>query len=354
MDIKFRGLGTELNCRETTVDGVEHLDSHSIEGHNSPSSAAKGNRMTAAGDTVERVAAAERVTDLVGDTPLLRLDSFASNLYGKIESANPYSVKDRIALAMVEAAEDAGALPTGGTVVEATSGNTGIGLAATCAAKGYDCVLTMPASMSEERRTLLRGLGADLELTPAADGMGGAIERADELADADDAVRARQFENEANPSAHRETTGPEIWAATDGGVDAVVAGVGTGGTITGVSEYLKEEQGKTAVTSVAVEPEDSPLLSEDDPDSHDIQGIGPGFVPDVLRRELLDEVRTIAAEDAREWSRRLGREEGVLVGISSGAALGVAAEYAGEHPDETVVVVLPDTGERYLSTDLFE
>ena len=310
--------------------------------------------MTAAGDTVERVAAAERVTDLVGETPLLWLDSFASNLYGKLESSNPYSVKDRIALAMVEAARECGALSADGTVVEATSGNTGIGLAAVCAANGYDCVLTMPASMSEERRRLLRALGADLELTPAEDGMGGAIERADELAEADDAVRARQFENEANSSAHRETTGPEIWNATDGGVDAVVAGVGTGGTITGVSEHLKEDRGKTAVTSVAVEPDASRLLSADDPDSHDIQGIGPGFVPDVLRRDLLDEVRTITSDDAREWSRRLGREEGVLVGISAGAALGVAVEYARDHPDETVVVVLPDTGERYLSTDLFE
>jgi len=310
--------------------------------------------MTAAGDTVERIAAADRVTDLVGETPLLRLDSFAPDLYGKLEASNPYSVKDRIALAMIEAAEDCGALGPGGTVVEATSGNTGIGLAAVCAANGYDCVLTMPASMSEERRQLLRGLGADLELTPADEGMGGAIERADELADREGTIRARQFENEANPRVHRETTGPEIWDATDGSVDAVVAGVGTGGTITGISEHLKEDQGKTAVTSVAVEPEASPLLSADDPDSHDIQGIGPGFVPDVLRRDLLDEVRTISADDAREASRRLGREEGVLVGISSGAALGVAAEYAREHPDETVVVILPDTGERYLSTDLFE
>jgi len=310
--------------------------------------------MTAAGDTVERIAAADRVTDLVGETPLLRLDSFAPDLYGKLEASNPYSVKDRIALAMIGAAEDCGALGPGGTVVEATSGNTGIGLAAVCAANGYDCVLTMPASMSEERRQLLRGLGADLELTPADEGMGGAIERADELADREGTIRARQFENEANPRVHRETTGPEIWDATDGSVDAVVAGVGTGGTITGISEHLKEDQGKTAVTSVAVEPEASLLLSADDPDSHDIQGIGPGFVPDVLRRDLLDEVRTISADDAREASRRLGREEGVLVGISSGAALGVAAEYAREHPDETVVVILPDTGERYLSTDLFE
>jgi len=329
--------------------------------------------MTAAGESAARIAAAEEVTDLVGETPLLALDSFAPNCYAKVEASNPYSVKDRIALAMIEAAEDCGALGPSGTVVEATSGNTGIGLAAVCAAKGYDCVLTMPASMSEERRRLLRALGADLELTPAEDSMGGAIERADELAADEDTIRARQFENEANPRIHRETTGPEIWNATDGGVDAVVAGVGTGGTITGISEHLKEERGETGVTSVAVEPESSPLLSADDPDRHEIrpnnersgsgdeqsesagiQGIGPGFVPDVLRRELLDEVRTIAAADARQWSRRLGREEGLLVGISSGAALGVAVEYAREYPDETVVVILPDTGERYLSTDLFE
>ncbi|WP_276272688.1 cysteine synthase A [Haloarcula litorea] len=295
---------------------------------------------------------AASVTDLVGDTPLVRLDAFAENLLGKVEAANPYSVKDRIALYMVEAAAESGDLPPGGTVVEATSGNTGIGLAMVCAARGYDCVLTMPESMSEERRRLLSALGAELELTPADDGMSGAIERANELAAADDAVRARQFENEANPRAHRETTGPEIWRDTDGAVDAVVAGVGTGGTITGVSEYVKEER-DASLTSVAVEPESSTLLSEGDPDSHDIQGIGPGFVPDVLRTDLLDEVRTASADQARTAARRLAAEEGTMVGISSGAALHAAAEYAGENPEETVVVVLPDTGERYLSTDLW-
>ncbi|MFB6075470.1 MAG: cysteine synthase A [Haloarculaceae archaeon] len=294
------------------------------------------------------------VTELVGSTPLVCLDALAPNLLGKVEAANPYSVKDRIAKAMVAAAEASGDLPPDGTVVEATSGNTGIGLAATCAAKGYDCVLTMPASMSEERRRLLEALGADLELTPAEDGMSGAIERANDLvADREAAVRARQFENAANPRAHRETTGPEIWQATYGTVDAVVAGVGTGGTVTGVAEHLLEDR-EADVRMVAVEPAESPLLSEGDPDSHGIQGIGPGFVPDVLRRDLLDEVRTVAEETAKETARTLGREEGLLVGISSGAAAAAAAEYADEHPEETVVVVLPDTGERYLSTDLFE
>ncbi|WP_324758825.1 cysteine synthase A [Haloarcula montana] len=299
----------------------------------------------------ERPVAAS-VTDLVGGTPLVRLDAFSENLYGKYEAANPYSVKDRIALYMIEAAAESGALPPDGTVVEATSGNTGIGLAMVAAARGYDCVLTMPESMSEERRRLLSGLGTDLELTPADDGMGGAIDRADELARADDAVRARQFENAANPHAHRETTGPEIWRDTDGEVDAVVAGVGTGGTITGISEYIKEQQG-AALTSVAVEPESSQLLSNDDPDSHDIQGIGPGFVPDILRTELLDEVRTASAEQSRTAARRLASEEGLMVGISAGAALHAATAYAEDNPGETVVAVLPDTGERYLSTGLW-
>ncbi|MDT3434733.1 cysteine synthase A [Haloarcula sp. 1CSR25-25] len=293
------------------------------------------------------------VTELIGDTPLVCLDSFADNLLGKVEAANPYSVKDRIALYMVEAAAESGDLPDNGTVVEATSGNTGIGLAAVCAALGYDCVLTMPESMSEERRQLLSGLGADLELTPADGGMSGAIERANELADAPGTVRARQFENEANPRAHRETTGPEIWSDTGGNVDAVVAGVGTGGTITGISEYIEEGVGAD-LTSVAVEPEQSRLLSAAAPDSHDIQGIGPGFVPDILRRDLVDEVRTASKADSVEAARRLAGEEGIMAGISSGAALHAATEYATENPDETVVVVLPDTGERYLSTGLWD
>ncbi|AGB33151.1 cysteine synthase A [Natrinema pellirubrum DSM 15624] len=299
--------------------------------------------------------AAATVDELIGETPLLRLDAVADNCVGKVEAANPYSVKDRIARAIIDAAEREGALEPGGTVVESTSGNTGIGLAAVSAARGYDCVLTMPESMSTERRQLLRALGADLELTPAEDGMGGANERAAEIvADRENAVLAGQFENEANPTAHRETTGPEIWAATDGAVDAVVAGVGTGGTITGVSEYIKEERGKTEFTSVAVEPAESPTLSELSSDGHDIQGIGPGFVPEILRTELVDEVRAVEADDARAAARTLGREEGLLVGISAGAAIAAAADYAADNPDELIVVVLPDTGERYLSTDLYD
>ncbi|PCR92422.1 cysteine synthase A [Natrinema ejinorense] len=310
------------------------------------------------GRTVESASdidAAETVGELIGETPLLRLDAFADNCVGKIEAQNPYSVKDRIARAIIDAAERAGALEPGGTVVESTSGNTGIGLAAVSAARGYDCVLTMPSSMSTERRQLLRALGADLELTPAEDGMTGANERAEEIvADREDAIMARQFENEANPAAHRETTGPEIWAATDGAVDAVVAGVGTGGTITGVSEHLKTDRGKTELTSVAVEPAESPTLSELSSAGHDIQGIGPGFVPDILRTELVDEVRAVEASEAKDAARKLGRSEGLLVGISSGAALAAAADYAADNPDELTVVVLPDTGERYLSTDLYD
>jgi len=310
--------------------------------------------MAGTDDADRGIRAADAVDDLIGETPLLRLDSFAENLFGKVEAANAYSVKDRIAREIVDAAERAGVLEPGGTVVEATSGNTGIGLAAVCAARGYDCVLTMPDSMSGERRTMLAALGADLELTPGEDGMPGATERADELvAGRENAIRASQFENEANPTAHRRTTGPEIWRDTNGTVDAVVAGVGTGGTITGVAEYVKEERGEEGFRAVAVEPASSPTLTEQSSESHEIQGMGPGFLPDVLRPELIDEVRQVGASEAKETARRLGRTEGLLVGISSGAALTAAEAYAAEHPDETVVVVLPDTGERYLSTDLF-
>lgn len=296
----------------------------------------------------------DSVADAIGDTPLVRLGSFADNLLGKLESQNPYSVKDRIAREIIDSAERDGELAPGGTVVEATSGNTGIGLAAVCAARGYECVLTMPESMSEERRTLLRALGADLELTPAEDGMTGANERAEEIVETrENAIMARQFETEANPIAHRRTTGPEIWSDTGGTVDALVAGVGTGGTITGVAEYIKETQEKETFTAVAVEPEESPTVTEQCTDRHDIQGIGPGFLPGTLRTDLVDETRAVDAETAKETARELGRSEGLLVGISSGAALAAAVEYADEHPTELVVVVLPDTGERYLSTDLF-
>jgi cysteine synthase A len=296
---------------------------------------------------------AESVEDLVGETPLLHLDSIAENVYGKVEAANPYSVKDRIASAIVADAEDAGELPPGGTIVEATSGNTGIGLAAIAAARGYDCVLTMPSSMSSERRRMLAALGADLELTPADDGMGGAKERAREIvAEHEDAVLARQFEHPANPRIHRETTGPEIWTATGGEVDAVVAGVGTGGTITGVTRHLREDRGAD-VTAVGVEPAASPSLTEQSSASHDIQGIGPGFVPEILDLDLVDEVVAVENHAAKEAARRIGRKEGLLVGVSAGAAAAAAGEYARNNPDETIVAVVPDGGERYLSTDLF-
>lgn len=298
---------------------------------------------------------ATSVDELIGETPLLRLDSFAENLFGKLEMGNPYSVKDRIAREILDAAERDGALEPGGTVVESTSGNTGIGLAAVCAARDYDCVLAMPRSMSEERRKMLRALGAELELTPAEDGMSGANRRSEELVgQRDDAILARQFENEANPAAHRRTTGPELWRATNGELDALVAGVGTGGTITGVSEYIKEDRGEEAFTTVGVEPAESPTLSEVSSAGHDIQGLGPGFLPDTVRTELIDEVRSVEASEAKAAARELGRTEGVLAGISSGAALAVASEYADDHPGKSVVVVLPDTGERYLSTDLYE
>ncbi|WP_436929484.1 cysteine synthase A [Halosimplex halobium] len=297
---------------------------------------------------------ADDIAAEIGDTPLVWLDSFADNLAGKVESFNPASsVKDRIGAAMLDRAERMGHLDDADLVVEATSGNTGIGLAMACAARGYDLVLTMPESMSEERRALLSALGAEVVLTPADGGMDGAIEAADAIADERDGVVASQFENIANPEAHRSTTGPEVWADTDGEVDVFVAGVGTGGTITGVSEYFEEERAAD-VDSVAVEPADSPVLSGGEPGSHSIQGIGAGFVPEILRTELLDEVRAVEHERAVETTRKLAREEGILTGVSAGAALAAAAEVARERPDDLVVVVLPDTGERYLSTDLFE
>jgi cysteine synthase A len=292
-------------------------------------------------------------TELIGDTPLLRVESFAPNLLVKLESFNPYSVKDRIGREMITAAEEAGEIGEDTVVVEPTSGNTGIGLATACAAKGHDLVLTMPESMSEERRQLLAALGADLELTDPDGGMNGAIERAEELAaEYDDAFIPQQFENPANVRAHRRTTGPELWEATDGELDTFVAGVGTGGTVTGTGEYLKEEVGAD-VDLVAVEPAESAVLSGEEAGSHGIQGIGAGFVPEILRTELLDEVRTVTKDDAEAAARKLGREEGVLGGISSGANVHVAAEVARERPDETVVTIVCDPGERYLSTGLY-
>ncbi|WP_435062359.1 cysteine synthase A [Halobaculum sp. EA56] len=306
------------------------------------------------GTAAPRIDAVEDPTERIGETPLVDLTRRAPGLYAKYEAANPFSVKDRIALAMVERAEREAGVDADTPLVEPTSGNTGIGLAFVAAVRGYDLALTMPASMSEERRRLLSALGADLELTPAEDGMGGAIDRAEELAAERDGVLLRQFENEANPAAHRTGTGPEIWRDTDGAVDCLVAGVGTGGTITGIARHVEVDRG-ASLRSVAVEPAASPTLSAPEPDDagHDIQGIGPGFVPEVLDTDLIDDVERVTGDEARAAARSLAREDGLLVGVSAGAALSAAERVAERRPAETTVVVLPDTGERYLSTDLF-
>ena len=298
---------------------------------------------------------------LVGRTPLLELThienelGLEAKLLGKLEYFNPAgSVKDRIAKAMIEDAEKRGLLKPSATIIEPTSGNTGIGLAAIATAKGYRVILTMPETMSVERRTLAAAYGAEIVLTPGAEGMKGAIARADELAtETPDAVILGQFINPANPAAHRATTGPEIWEDTDGAVDILVSGVGTGGTLTGTGGYLKEH--KPGVQVVAVEPIDSPVLSEGRAGAHKIQGIGAGFVPETLDATIYDEVIPVANEDAFETGRLIGRSEGVLVGISAGAATWAAIQLAkrSENAGKTIVVILPDTGERYLSTPLF-
>jgi cysteine synthase A len=299
------------------------------------------------------------VTALIGGTPLVRLNKMAAGLPAavavKLESLNPGgSVKDRIALSILEEAEKRGLLGEGGTLVEATSGNTGIGLAMVCAVRGYRLILTMPETMSEERRRLLRAYGAELVLTPGEKGMQGAVDRAAELAaEIPGAFMPRQFENPDNPAAHRRGTGPEIWRDTGGRVDIFVAGVGTGGALTGTAEFLKER--KPSVRAVAVEPAESPVLSGGRPGPHKIQGIGAGFIPAVLNRSIVDEIIRVTAEEAFDASRRLAREEGILAGISSGAALHAALVVAGreENRGQLVVVLLPDTGERYLSTGVF-
>jgi len=300
---------------------------------------------------------ANDVTDLVGSTPLVRLNSFGENIVGKLESFNPaHSVKDRIGVAMIGRAEKEGLLSSETTIVEPTSGNTGIALAFTAAAKGNDLILTMPDSMSQERRQLLTALGAEIVLTPSDGGMDRAITKAKELADEiENSFIPQQFANLANPGIHRTTTGPEIWEDTDGEVDIFVAGVGTGGTITGVSEFIKEERGEQNFRSVAVEPVESAVLSGEEPGSHGIQGIGAGFVPDVLRTELVDDVVTVRQEDAVDMARKLATDEGILAGISSGAAVEAAVRLARREENEgkMIVVILPDTGERYLSTDLY-
>src|SRR5574342_883733 len=295
------------------------------------------------------------VLSLIGHTPLVELRRFAQDLpvrlVGKLEAANPGgSVKDRIAISMIEAAEAVGVLRPGVEIIEPTSGNTGIGLALVAAAKGYRLTLTMPESMSVERRALLAAYGAQIVLTPAAEGMRGAVARATELAQRPATFMPQQFENPANPDIHRRTTALEVWEDTEGQVDIFVSGVGTGGTVTGVSEVLRGK--RPHVHIVAVEPAESPVLSGGSPGPHGIQGIGAGFVPGVLDTTAYDEVVQVNVADARAAARRLARTEGILMGVSSGAALHAAAQVAArpEHAGKLVVVVLPDTGERYLST----
>ncbi|WP_114416959.1 cysteine synthase A [Marinospirillum perlucidum] len=305
-------------------------------------------------------------SETIGKTPLVSLKHLwpGGNLYAKLESRNPAgSVKCRIGASMIKAAEASGQLKPGVTLVEPTSGNTGIALAFVAAARGYKLVLTMPSSMSLERRKLMKALGAEIELTEPAKGMKGAIARAQELVDAnpDEYIMLQQFENPANPAIHEQTTGPEIWEDTDGQIDVLIAGVGTGGTISGVSRYIKKTQGK-AIQSIAVEPTDSPVITqtlegqEVKPAPHKIQGIGAGFVPKNLDLELVDEVEQISNEEAIETACRLMQEEGILAGISCGAATAAALRAAAkpENKDKMLVVILPDSGERYLSTALFD
>jgi len=299
------------------------------------------------------------ITEVVGNTPLVRLnritDGAAGNVYAKLEFYGPTSsVKDRIGISMVDAAEKNGQLKPGGTIVEATSGNTGIALAMVGAARGYKVVLTMPDSMSKERRALLRAFGAELVLTPAAEGMRGAIAKAEEIGASQGAVLVRQFENEANVEIHRKTTAEEIWRDTDGTVAAVVAGIGTGGTITGIGQVLKKKNPDIKI--FAVEPAASPLLTGGTASGHPIQGIGANFIPTILDTKIYDEVFDATADDALAYARRAAKEEGILVGISSGAAIWAASQVAkrAEFAGKNIVVIIPSFGERYLSTVLYQ
>ena len=304
---------------------------------------------------------AQKLTDLIGNTPLMALNRYSREaglpdpLLGKLEYFNPLgSVKDRIAFAMIEAGEAAGKIKPDTLIIEPTSGNTGIGLAFVAASRGYKLILTMPETMSVERRNLLKALGAELVLTPGAEGMKGAIRKAEELAQANpNSFLPQQFKNLANPEMHRKTTAEEIWRDTGGKVDIIVAGVGTGGTITGVGEVLKSRN--PAVQIIAVEPADSPVLSGGQPGPHKIQGIGAGFVPDVLNPNIIDEIITVKNDDAMATGRELAKTEGLLIGISCGAAVWAATQVARrpENKGKVIVVILPDTGERYLSTPLF-
>jgi cysteine synthase A len=311
-------------------------------------------------NTAEKIKIANDITELIGNTPLVRLNKVTegcvAEVVAKLEFYNPMSsVKDRIGLAMIEAAEKAGKLTKGKTIIlEPTSGNTGIALAFVAAVKGYKITLTMPETMSVERRALLKALGANLVLTPGPEGMRGAIKKANELAESDsNYFIPQQFQNPANPEIHRKTTAEEIWNDTNGKVDFLISGIGTGGTITGVAEVIKKR--KPGFKAVAVEPKGSPVLSGGAPGPHKIQGIGAGFVPDILNTKIIDEIIQVDNDEAMAHAKRLMREEGIVAGISSGAALAAALQVARrpENKGKMIVVVLPDTGERYLSTDLF-